>query len=407
MWRFALKNLLTRPARTILAVAGLSIPIFGVLGLFALSGGIRNLLGDTFSRVPGILVVRENVLSPVTSDLPADLGPRLQAIPGVRTVGAELWRLAPTIDGRSLFTRSAGRMLTGGRDFLELTVVAGQDIAAHAEMRGHVFRTHLLPPERGGGRYFTPADRGRPVTVISTKIAGENPRPDGSPKRVGDILRVGRRDLKIVGLYETDSIVLDVTILVDIEVARDLLSVGPDRISCFLVEPETPAVEEALIERIEAEIPEVDARSMAELNLNAGRILRQLDMFLLLIVALALLVGALGIVNTMLMSTAERTLEFGVLRACGWSRRNVLALVSTESLILGCLAGVVGCALAASLTAVANSLLDHGLRLNLAPWLFTLGVGLAALMGVLGGLYPAWKAAQLPPMEAIRRGAAR
>ncbi len=121
-------------------------------------------------------------------------------------------------------------------------------------------------------------------------------------------------------------------------------------------------------------------------------------------VSLALLVGVVGIINTMLMSTSERFIEFGVLRTNGWSQGNILALVTLESAYLGLLAGVVGCVLAVAVATVANQFVGGGLKLLLPPWLFALGIGLSLVTGTLGGLYPAWRAARLVPMDAIRVG---
>src|SRR5947199_7528135 len=81
---FAWRNLLTRPLRTILALVGLSIPILGVMGLFSVSGGLRNMVNDTLSQVEGLMIVNENAFSPVVSTLPAKLVNELRHIPGVR-----------------------------------------------------------------------------------------------------------------------------------------------------------------------------------------------------------------------------------------------------------------------------------------------------------------------------------
>ena len=89
-------------------------------------------------------------------------------------------------------------------------------------------------------------------------------------------------------------------------------------------------------------MPGVRAQRISQFNLTFGAVMGQLDLFLLLTVSLALLVGVVGIINTMLMSTTERFVEFGVLRTNGWSRRNVLALVTAESALLGLLAGLLG-----------------------------------------------------------------
>ena len=75
---FAWRNLLTRPIRTILALVGLSIPVLGVLGLFALSNSLRNLVGDTLGGIEGLIVLSDNALSPVLSNVPASLADDLQ-----------------------------------------------------------------------------------------------------------------------------------------------------------------------------------------------------------------------------------------------------------------------------------------------------------------------------------------
>lgn len=410
MWFFAWQNLLCRPSRTVLAVVGLSIPILGVIGLFSLSEGIRNLARDTLGQVRGLMVLRENVPVAIFSDLPAELVQTIRQVPGVRVVAPEVWKLAPSIESRSLFARTRANLLARTNEqkvqgLLGSTVVLGQDLVEHAKLQFRVFEQGLLPRDRGGGRFLVPADRGKPHIVISTKIARENPTPDGKPKKVGDTLRIGGRPFTIVGLYETGSIVLDVTVVMDIATARDLLGVKEDTVSCFLVEPTDPAHLDSVQAAIQARVPQVDARSTSEFNMNFGRIMGELDVFLLLIVSLALVVGCVGIINTMLMSTSERFLEFGILRANGWTEWEVLSLVTLESVHLGLLAGLLGGTMAVTLALVANQFLRGGLSLSVTPRLFGLGLGLALVMGCLGGLYPAWRAARLKPMDAIRQGA--
>jgi putative ABC transport system permease protein len=130
----------------------------------------------------------------------------------------------------------------------------------------------------------------------------------------------------------------------------------------------------------------------------------QVDKLLMLTVSLALLVGIVGIINTMLMSTTESFVEFGVLRTNGWSEANILTLVTLESAFLGLLSGVLGCVLALIGTSIANRFISEGVHLAVNPMLLGMGISLAVVMGTLGGIYPAWKAARLVPMEAIRIG---
>ena len=102
---FAWRNLLTRPLRTILALVGLSIPILGMLGLLCLSNGLRDLVGTTLSRIEGLIILREDVPSPVFSHLPASLADDLRRIDGVRQAVAPAvgsGPQAPVIDGRGM-----------------------------------------------------------------------------------------------------------------------------------------------------------------------------------------------------------------------------------------------------------------------------------------------------------------
>ena len=100
MWFFAWRNLVSRPSRTALAVLGLTIPLLAFLELFSLSGGIRHLMGDTLASMENSMVLLANAPVPVLSDLPPGTGDALRKLPGVRVVAAEVWKVAPPIDGR-------------------------------------------------------------------------------------------------------------------------------------------------------------------------------------------------------------------------------------------------------------------------------------------------------------------
>jgi putative ABC transport system permease protein len=270
-------------------------------------------------------------------------------------------------------------------------------------LQSAVYPRALLEGEEGG-RYLQPEDEGKPHVVISKKIANDFADARGRPKKVGDTLQIKGEPFTIIGIYETGSMFLDVVLVMDISVARRVLGVAPDTVSSYYVEMDDPSTNDAIAAEIEKAFKEVDARSMSEFVANFGMLMGQLDKFLLMTVSLALLVGIVGIINTMLMSTTERFVEFGVLRTNGWSKGNILALVTAESAFLGLLSGIVGCALATAGVEAANQFLTGGLRLVLPPWLFALGIGLSVVTGTLGGLYPAWRAARLVPMDAIRVG---
>ena len=189
MWSFAWQNLVTRPTRTALAVLGLTIPVLAFLGLFSLSGGIRHLMGDTLASMQNLMVLSENAPAPVFSDLPPGTGDALRKVPGVRVVAAEVWKVAPPIDGRG------GRPGRGrARHADEAEGPGAQEPPQHDRHRGPGHRRapqaqecddrpSILPASKGGGRMLDESDIGKPHVVISTKIARDYPNADGRPRR--------------------------------------------------------------------------------------------------------------------------------------------------------------------------------------------------------------------------------
>jgi putative ABC transport system permease protein len=119
---------------------------------------------------------------------------------------------------------------------------------------------------------------------------------------------------------------------------------------------------------------------------------------------LAIIVGILGVMNTMLMSVFERKHEIGVLLALGWSRARIMSLILCESAAMGLLGGLVGVALGAAILAVLET--TPYVRGFLEPdlgWALALqAVVIAVLVGVISGLYPAWRSSRLSPSTALQ-----
>ena len=263
------------------------------------------------------------------------------------------------------------------------------DIGQHLKLRKTALIEAMLPANKGGGRFLRPDDEGQNRIVISARTAADFPDSQRQPRRVGDKLRIGEESFEIVGIFDSGSLVLDRIIVMGLDTARRLLGVKQETVSAFNVEPREAEQRESLKSAIERTLPEVEARSASDMAVNATRVMNELDVFLLMVISLALVVGCVGIINTMLMSTLERYVEFGILRTNGWKRTNVLQLVLAESSYLGVLSGVLGCLLALVGVWIANLFLTGGLKLQETPAHLALGVSLALLMGVLGGLYPA------------------
>ncbi len=119
--------------------------------------------------------------------------------------------------------------------------------------------------------------------------------------------------------------------------------------------------------------------------------------------ALALFIGIMGIANTMVMSVFERTREIGVLRALGWRRGQVLALIEMEAATLGLGGGLLGIALGWSALRVLEALPQTASFVSASlPWPLLLeAMGIAVLAGLIAGAVPAWHAGQLSPVDAL------
>ena len=119
---------------------------------------------------------------------------------------------------------------------------------------------------------------------------------------------------------------------------------------------------------------------------------------------IGVLIALLSILNTMLMSVAERLIEFGVLKANGWSAWDVMKLVTWESALLGLGGGILGCMAGWVAVQVLNAIFPTKLHLFASPGLLLFSLAFSSVLGIIGGLYPAVWALRMSPMEAIRRG---
>ncbi len=112
------------------------------------------------------------------------------------------------------------------------------------------------------------------------------------------------------------------------------------------------------------------------------------------------MVGGLGIINTMLMSVFERTREIGVLKAVGWSNKRILGMIVGESLVITIVSAIIGSLIGFFACTLLGP--QMGIEPLFTPKIFIQAFGIAIVVGIIGGLYPAIKAVKLPPTEALR-----
>jgi putative ABC transport system permease protein len=138
-----------------------------------------------------------------------------------------------------------------------------------------------------------------------------------------------------------------------------------------------------------------------------GAIFTAMNIFLGGVGIVTLGLGAVGIVNIMLVSVTERTSEIGLRKALGATKRSILTQFFWEGLLLTAVSGTIGILASAGFMAVLQALLMGKMPgwdpPRLVPWSAALAMVTLMLSGVAAGLYPASKAAQLDPVEALRR----
>ncbi len=386
MLRFALLNILTRPLRSFLALVGVAIAIAGVVGLVSVSSGLKNTMVDTLDKVEGLVMIETNSVDPIFSTLPLSYAARVEKIPGVAACVPELWRVAPNVEGQ--------KTLMG---LFNAIVVLGLDPERHTRLSaGHVYSRSMKR-----GRNIEPRDAGQRRIVISERISQRYKRD------VGASLKIGEFEYEIVGVYQTGSLFLDGTIVLHLEQAWAFAgNKAKDVVTSFYVEPATQSKEE--MERIEKAIEaefandarKVDCLSTAEWQSEFGKLIGNLDVFLIVVSSIAVIVGAIGILNTMLMSVTERVPEFGILKANGWSRGDVTRLILAESTYLGIAGGLLGCGVGVLGVQIAARFMPFKPATPLPMVATAFAVG--AVLGILGGVYPARRAAGLSPVDAIR-----
>jgi putative ABC transport system permease protein len=380
IFAFAFKNLWIKKIRTLLALLGLSFSILGIICLVSLSGGIKSSMLRAISLIQGIIVLQKDCPSPVLSNLPEAYGEKIEQIPGVKVVVPEILFPALSIEGKSPFQLRIS----------ETFVLIGSDLRKALKLqRCAVYREKLLR-----GRIIRPGD--------STQIMVSERAVTIFKKDLGNTLQIYGRTYEIVGVFETGVFFLDHTLLLPIEQVRAISKKGEGRVSDFFIETESIEDTERVSRAIMAMLPDVDARSSSEWGDELWKLMGDVDLFLVAISSVAIVVGAIGVLNTMLMSVMERFCEFGILRAIGWNRWDVVRLVMLESLLLGLTGGITGCILGRLLVGISGFMLP--LPPVAGPGLLAGAFCLALVLGLLGGIYPAYRASRLNPIDAIRYG---
>jgi putative ABC transport system permease protein len=278
----------------------------------------------------------------------------------------------------------------------------------------------IMDVEPAKGRMFTEDEvrqMGR-VAVIGSEV---KEKLFGDSDAIGERVRIKNINVKVIGILPPTGVKMmmdiDDTIVMPYTTVQKIL-MGISHYHAILVEAETEEMVPDIANDIKLTIREMHGitnpdqddfkvGTMEDAMEIIGSVTSVLTLLLIAVAAISLLVGGIGIMNIMLVSVTERTREIGLRKAIGATKTDIITQFLIEAVILTILGGIIGIAIGAGLTWV----IGLGIRElgGFVGWKFFfpisavfLGVGVAAAVGLIFGLYPAKQAAQKSPIEALR-----
>jgi putative ABC transport system permease protein len=405
--KMAIETLRTNKLRSGLTILGIVIGVSTVICISSMVNGINNRVSGFISslgtnvywitRVP-MIGVRPTAEMLARRFLTVDDAKAMRSLPHVVTTDAEgvytKSFAVGDVSARYKNKKVAGTILAGDfpevMDVTELTLLQGRMFtdeedgrAAHVVVLGHDAWQELFGDENAIGKEI--AVESGLYTVIG--VLDIRKEPFGSGKNPRDNIMIFPYNT----FHNLHPEITDLSLIVKYD----------DPKSKDVVEEE---IRELL--RIRRKVPvqkddDFEMYSPDSLTKLWGQLTDGLVLFMIAVSSVGLMVGGVGVMNIMLVSVTERTREIGVRKAIGATRRTILTQFTTEAVTLCSLGGILGILLGSIITWIVY-FLPIGLPATVSTMWVLIGFGASCAIGLLFGIYPAWKAANLDPIEALR-----
>jgi putative ABC transport system permease protein len=381
---YNIRNLRQRWKVTLLAISGIGLVVAVFVTLLAMENGFRIALRSTGSPLNGIVTQRGS-MSELTSWINIGDADVIEVDP----------RVARDSDGKPMASCEVVVLTTRPR--------RSDNQPANITFRGvspegFKVRNNVKIVE---GRNFTP---GLYEAIVGKKIADRV-----SGLNIGDSFTVQKRTFKIVGLFTADGSSFESEIWGDYDAMAPAIgrNGGCESLTLRLSDPRTLAAFDKEVRANPRVQLQIDSEPKYYENLagpTAGALLG-----LAAFVAVVMGIGAVfGAMNTMYAIVSQRTREIGTLRALGFSRFSILVSFVMESVMLALIGGVLGCLVALTMngytagTGQTQSFSELAFAFKITPNVLIFGIVFAVLMGFIGGLLPALRAARMPITRALR-----
>jgi ABC-type antimicrobial peptide transport system permease subunit len=360
----AIQGLWQRSTRTILTLLVIGLTVGAIIALEAIVLGVADQMQNLLGSNAQIMLRQADVSDSSMSAIDERIGDKIAALPEVLEVNGLMFTA-------SMVPETGGYMVIMGyepRGFLiqRIKIVEGESLTSNHQI------------------------------LLGKSLA------EAMSKSVGDTIDLSGYRFRVAGIYESKISWEELGAIMTLRDAQSFMG-RPGKVTIMAVQLHDPSQAPELVERINQEFPEVHATLAGEF-VNQMPDMQATGAMIGAISFLAILVGGVGVLNTMLMSVFERTREIGVLRALGWRRRRILGLILRESLLLGLLGGFTAIAMAFGLIGLILTVPYIGQMIE-PQWtveIFIRAIVVALSLGVLGGLYPAFRATRLQPVEALR-----
>lgn len=387
-----LKNLTRRPARTALTLVALATAITAVVSLFGIAQGFTKAFSDVYeAHGIDIVVSRQGTADRLSSSVDGQFVKQVSKIPGVlKTAGVMLDTLSLEQEGIYGIPTMGIAKDSWMRDSYPL-------IEAETNLASRPLDSESGPKTDSEALTQPSATRSLLLGVHLAERIG---------RKAGESVTLFDEQYQVAGVFRSTSAWENGSMILPLETLQQLTD-RPGQVTYINVildrSPDSPASAREVIQAIESMDRRLLALTTSEYVETDTR-MQIAHAMAWMTSAIALLIGSIGTLNTMLTSVLERTKEIGILRAIGWPRRRVVGMILGESCGLAIVASILGICFAVLITRLLSQ--SPAARGLIAPHIdiraILLGVTLSLVIGLLGATLPALRAARLSPTEAFR-----